>query len=417
MKLEGVVSGVFGGIVYFYDTITNNLYGQSTVIVPPQSQTGLQDVALPLTQNGSYTFTTITATGLASQMTNFAVSQVNPNYIFATDSAGVIYGGNLNILSINFTALSSLYPNPYSRINTIPTYQGAFDTYAYNYTISSQVASGSYHYDDDVITGVARNAISGEFLIASSGNELRSFAPQDFSVNWLNTSIPDLNLIFSKNGEDIDVGDVNIYDFNTLVLAINAAFAEAHAKAPAGLFAQAPQISLNFQSGLATMTYSSDYTASPQVGILMNSRMHQLLYFYSLVDNFNPNLFQVVLAPSSTSITQTSKSMYLFNQLDKILFISNTISVFGSYFGQNNTNNIISDFDVPTNEPSYALNNIGNVLYVQPNFLRPFILASNVPLSRIAMQVWYSTLNGEQYPLEIVPQGNWNMKLLFARRY
>jgi hypothetical protein len=175
-------------------------------------------------------------------------------------------------------------------------------------------------------------------------------------------------------------------------------------------------VSLNFTTGLATLTYSTDYSQSLTKGILMNKNLHQLLYYYSVVDGFNPNYYEVILPVGSTSLLQTSKSLYLFNQLDKILFISNTIFVFGSYFGANNTNNIITDIDVPTNSDGY-MNNLGQVVYYQPTFLRPYILNSNIPLSRVQMQIWYSTLDGNQYQLEIVPDGNWNAKLIFCRRY
>jgi hypothetical protein len=340
--------------------------------------------------------------------------------LFALNTAGTVYSGDLAGGSITFTVYSPASGSgAFDSINAILPATSTFDTYVRNYGISGQNPHGDYHYAVTPVYSLARNAISGEFLVSSGGTSpaVASYEPLSFAQQWSISNITGNYLIYAKNGEDINAGSYDIYDFQTLIDAINVAFQEAFVRVPSGIFATAPVVSLNFQTGLATLTYSADYSGTPLTrGILMNSALHQLLYYYSTVDTVNPNFYKVALPLNSTSLTQTSKSLYLFNQLDKILFISNTIFVFGSYFGANNTNNIITDIDVPTNSDGY-MNNLGQVVYYQPTFLRPFILNSNIPLSRVQMQVWYSTLNGEQRQLEIVPDGNWNAKLLFCRRY
>lgn len=410
IKLQTGTSTSPSSQVYTYN-VTGNFFNQYSVT----PTTNLVDF-VPLERTlGQYTWLPITATG-AGTIVGFGISQTNPNLIYALNTAGTCFSGILSLTptpSIAFSEYTAV-TTANATINVLPQPTSQFDWYVKNFNISSQTAHGEYHYSSTPVYSIARNAISGEFLV-SAGGTLTSYAPSDFSSQWTNATITGLNLIYSKNSEDIDAGDANIYDFQTLIDAINVAFEEAFAKAPSGVFTQAPSVSLNFNNGLATLTYSSDYTSTTK-GILMNSNLHQLLYYFSVKDDFNPNFFRVVLPANSTSLTQTSKSLYLFNQLDKILFISNTIFVFGSYFGANNTNNIITDIDVPTNSDGY-MNNLGQVVYYQPSFLRPFILSSNIPLSRIQMEVWYSTLSGEQYQLQLVPDGNWNAKLIFPRRY
>jgi hypothetical protein len=149
----------------------------------------------------------------------------------------------------------------------------------------------------------------------------------------------------------------------------------------------------------------------------MNPALLHLFAFPNAVDSVNPIMNNITpLPPTSTSLTQTSRSIYLFNELDKIVFISNTIFVFGSFFGNNNTNNIITDIDVPVNSAGYV-DNVGQTLYYQPNFLRPFMLSSNNALQRIQLFINYVYRNGTQYPLLLAPNTNFSAKLIFPRRY
>ena len=411
----GDSNGVCTQNLYCYNVGANGWFSQyTTTPIISEASTYIDCVPLPRLNN-TYSWKPITVTG-GGTIVNFGISQTNPNLIYALNSAGTSFVGNLENNAITFTENTSISAQ-YQTVNVLPQTTAAYDTYMKTYSISSQAKIGDYHFDTINILGMARNAIANEFLVSTnSSNTLFNFTP-DNSLAWTNTNITGLNLIYAKNGEDLNFGDISIYDFQTLIDAINAAFLEAYNKVPSGIFSQAPFITLNFQNGLATLSYSSDYTSDPLVkGILMNSNLHQLLYFFSTIDTFNPNYFLISLPENSTSLQQTSKSLYLFNQLDKILFISNTIFVFGSYFGQNSTNNIVNDIDVPTNADGY-MNNISQVLYFQPTFLRPYIMASQNPLQNINLQCWYSTLQGEQYRVPLVPGGNWNARLIFPRRY
>lgn len=363
----------------------------------------------------SFGWTQITQVGGSISCISACFSQTNQNDVYALDVGGTAYYGNLAGTQIQFFPFAPITATNWRSINTLPNPPSVFDTYVKQYSISTQTQTGDDYYGAVNVTGLARNPISGEFLVAHGGT-LSSYTPETLALNWSNSTITGLNLIYAKNGEDINAGDVNIYDFQTLIDAINVAFLEAYQKVPSGVFSQAPNISVNFQTCLATMNYSGDYVGG-SVGILFNSNLHQLLYFYSVQSQVNTAFYKNILPATSTSLTQSGNSLYLFNQLDKIIFTSQTIFVFGSYLLKNSTNQIISDFDVPTNEVAYGLNNLSSVLYVQPAFLRPFIMNSQIPISRIQLQLFYTTLQGEQFPLELVPQANFNCKLIFCRRY
>ena len=408
----------FGGNVLMY-----NIASQE--IVSTASSVGVSNLFNPVITyfypapsiDYTYSYTAIQKLGSSFNTTCISFSRTNPNTIYATSTSGVVYRGVFKP-SLN-TITFSPYPfitNTFQSINLLPTPKLTYNSTIYNYGISGQTPHGSAAQGIGRISGIARNAVANQFLVSQEGT-LGAINPVDCSTLWFNQTITGLNNIWVKNAEDLDVGAYDIYTFSELITAINNAFAEAFAKVPAGTFAEAPKLTFDYTSGLLTLSYSSDYT-NPAAGtfIMMNDALLRLAYFDSSVDSINTNFNALVLPPGSTSLTQTSKSLFQFNQLDKILFISNTIYVFGSYFGANSTDNIITDVDIPTASAGYN-ENVGQVLYFQPQFLRPYILATNQPINRINLQVWYSYLNGQQFQLYLAPDDNWNAKLIFPRRY
>lgn len=367
----------------------------------------------------TYSWTELTQT-TGKPASCVSVSKFNSNNVFILDMAGNAWKGTLvggNVPS--WSAVSSI-SGTYASMNVyeLPKSLYSGSVYAYGLT-TGQTLHGSQSVGAHEILSATRNDVSGEFLITTSGGALISYAPTALTQNWTTSSIAGTYLAWTKNSSDIDAGSYDIFTYATLIEAINAAYLEAFAKLPAGTYTEAPSMTLDYATGLLTLVYSSDYAPAPATvskGILMNKALLQLCFFASTVDTIDSNFNLITLVPGSTSKLQGSKSIYQFNQLDKIVFISNTIYVNGSYFGNNNTNNIIQDIDVPTSETGY-MDNVGQVLYFQPTFLRPFMLASNLSLNRIQVSVNYVYLDGSQYPLMVAPYNNWSAKLIFPRRY
>jgi hypothetical protein len=358
-----------------------------------------------------YTWQPIVSTG-ATSFSGIAVGRKNPNNLYVLDASGNAWKGTLSGLTIAFSAYTPINGSPYTSISLTPDVT-EYDSTVYCYTISNQALVGSQYYGASQIPSIAKNDITSQFVVSVANTKYDYFDASTFvkTSSALNTSA---FFAFVKNGEDVDVGPRNIFSFQVLTNAINDAFAEAYTrlKAQGGTLAEAPTIELS-QTGYWTLNYSSDYTNSGN-GILFNQALLQIVRFYSVSDAIDAGFNLIKLPIGSTTQTQLSKSAYLFNKLDKILFQSNTIFVSGSYLGNNSQNQIITDVDVPTEE---FLDNTGQTLIYSPNFLRVFQIASNNPIDRIQVNVLYSLVDGSQYQLTILPDMSWSTLLDFVKRF
>ena len=387
----------------------NPIIQTSTINADPNITTTTVFNVLP---DISYTYTWVLQTQIASTelLSGLAVSWTNPNEIYITNTVGDVWYGAL----VNGAYSLIVFPGittAYQSINTVPSGSGGFNSKALNYGIANQNPHGVYNTITE-ITGVARNDISGEFLLASGGN-LLSFPTTDITTENFSVAFANENLLWANNGEDVFAGNRDIFTTQTFIDAINVAFLEAFNKFPPNTFAEAPVMTLDFVSGLLTLTYSGDYTTVGN-GILFNNVLLQLCKFPSTVDTVNPNFNLLSLKPLTTSTSQTSRSIYLFNKLSDINFISNTIYVVNSYFGNNNTNQVLTSIQVPISE---SIDNVGQVLYYQPQFLRTYTMASNNPLQRLQLQINYVYNDGTNYALTLAPFTNWQCDLKFIRKY
>ena len=378
------------------------------------------------TIDNTFTWDLTTQGGTTVPVGGVAISKVNPNTVYALNTSGVAYKGILNNNAITFTA-DALITNTYTSINTASPATTLYNSNIYSYGLKTgQTVHNEYRTNGFGILGLSGNDVDGNFIATTSAGSnnliclpaVNTGASNTWPTNWVST-LTGANAIFVANGANVDAGPYNIYSYSRLIDAINTAYAIAFNKFPSGSFDNPPTLSLNSATGLLTLNFDSSYTKSDAGAILMNNALLQICYFPSSVDTLDNTMNDIYLPftnPATTTITQTGRSLYAFNQLDKIVFITNTIYVAGSFLGNNNTNNIITTVDVPTANAGY-FENLGEVLYYQPNFLRPFILASSNPLQRIQLSVYYTTIDGTEYPLLVAPGTNWNATLIFPRRF
>ena len=407
----------WNGTVTVFQVSTDLITGSFTAV----SDTELANATLSFTNvilNGTsnyYTWSPITATG-ASNFISVAVGKTNPNEVYVLDNTYNVWRGILTGSNITFTS----YEPPilatsggYRSISLTPD-TVSYDSTVYSYTISNQKAVGSKYYGNIRIPSIARDDVASQFIVSKINLGYDIFTSSTFAF-VASSTLPDAFLNFAKNGEDVDAGYRNINSFQVLIDALNASFAEAYKrlKSAGGTLAEAPTISLSPSSGLWTLSYSSDYDTLGN-GILFNQPLLQIVRFSSSPDTIDVGFYLLNLPPASTSLTQISKSAYLFNKLDKILFQSNTIFVSGSFVGNNSQNQIITDVDVPTEG---YLDNTGQQLIYSPNFLRVFQLASNNAIDRVELNLLYSLVDGSQYQLTINPDQGWSVLLDFVRKF
>ena len=388
-----------------------SLLQQTSTVVPVVPVDVLAEAfyALP---DISYTYTWVIQTQIASTelLAGIAISWANPNEIYIVNTAGAAYFGAL----VNGAYSLDIFPaitTAYASINTVPSASVGYNAKALNFGIVNQNPHGVYNTVVE-ITGCARNDVSGEFLI-QAGTSLISFPCLDITTENFLVPFVNGNLIWADNGSDIFAGNRDIFSTQVFIDAVNVAFLEAFNKFPPNTFAEAPVLSLDFATGLLTLTYSGGYTTVGN-GILMNSVLLQLCRFPSIVDTINPALNLLLLKPLSTSTSQTSKSIYLFNKLVDIQFISNTIYVTNSYFGNNVTNQVITTTQVPISD---SIDSLGIVLYYQPTFLRTYTMSSNNPLQRLQLQINYLYTDSTSYPLTLAPFSSWNCEVKFIRKF
>lgn len=361
--------------------------------------------------SGYYTWNAITATGYAGYLISVACSRRNPNNLYVLNDNGQTYKGTLIGNNVAFSVTNAIATDTAWRSISLAPDAQAFDSFVYEYTLSNQTQVGTTaHYPGKLVKAVGRNDVAQNYAVSIQNTSVDFFNSTSFAKTG-SASLNNANLIFTKAGEDVDAGAVDIYNFQVFLDALNGAFAEAYARL-GGSLAEAPTATINFDNQLFTLNYSSDYTTQGN-GIIFNPALLRIVQYYAIPDTTDVGFLKLVLPPNSTSWTQTNKSAYRFNKLNKILFQSTTIYVSGSFNGINAQNQTITDVDVPTDS---FINNLGQTLYFQPNLLRPYQLGSNNPIDRVQLSILYSYLDGSEYVLTIAPDDGWSVLFDFIRK-
>ena len=375
-------------------------------------------IYVPNQINGTFSWTQQPLSGVTG-FTSFCFSNLNPNKIYGINTTdNLIYSGVVTSNPIVMTKLENQTITMAS-VGTAPGISGTNSTaYCYNLT-GGQALVGTFNQPDEKIVSIGKDRISyggqGEFIVSTYHNFLTSLAPAAFTQNWQLAS-PTAGLIYLKPGEDVYAGNYPVYDYGTLVTYINAALLEAYTNlvnAGGTGMIEAPSLSLDPVSVKLTLNYPAPYSQSGN-GILFNNALLQICRFASTPDAIDIGMNLLTLVPNSSSATQFGKSIYLFNQLDQILLISNTIYVIGSLYADNLQNNILQDFTVPISDAS---GNQGVVLYVQPNFVSTLTIGSNQPIQRIQLRAMYKYKNGTVWPLLLAPDTNWTAKVMIIKKF
>ena len=109
-------------------------------------------------------------------------------------------------------------------------------------------------------------------------------------------------------------------------------------------------------------------------------------------------------------MTQEASTIYKINQLNRIIIGSNSLPVRGDNQGQT-TQRIITDL-----YPDISTIGSNDVLFYNASALRFYPFYSDMPLSRIDIQLYYADVYGDQYPLMISPDEMASIKIEFRKR-
>ena len=408
-------SNVSLNYLYSYDGYSSSNLFTAPIPISPQQTYQLTK------EYGVYLLQSVSASALWTQLTtninvsSVSVSRTSPNRIYAINSSNnLIYRGTINGSSCTFQQLTE-FTQTYNQIASTPNNNPNISSTLYLYGLQSQNLIASNNVNDEV-GEIARNEVDYKYIVSLRNNQqIQAFYPTTLASQWT-TSLTGAYRLFSKNGSDIDAGRADIYDISVFIASINSALSDAATKinqaTASGVLQTPPVLSLDYQSGLCSLSYPSVLIQSGN-GILFNQQLLSYVYFLSTLDQ-QSGLQKLILNTQAESITQNVKSIYNFNQLDKILFRSNTIFVTGAYFGINDSNNIFFDIDVPTSD---FIENLDQILYFQPNFLRTYFLKSNLPLDNIQLQLYYQYRDGSEYELYLNQGQNTTVKLQFVAKF
>jgi len=381
----------------------------STPFIWPQKDTGTY-----LNQHTMSTHSWVQIPTGGVPIKSACVSRSNQNKFYCIGSAdSLLYQGTLIGGTCTLTRMIE-YTQTYDYIQSTPNTTPLLLSTLYLYGLQSQNLITSLQLNDEC-GSIARNDVADQYIVSlRTLQQIQALSSANLA-NIFTSNLSGAYRLFVKNGSDIDAGRVAIYDMAIFIDAVNVAFSEVTTKinqiVGQGTITSAPVLSLDYNTGLCTLTYPQALASNN--GILFNNNLLSLIYFLSTLDT-KSGLYQLQLNTQQGSTTQQSKSIYKFNELDKILFQSNCIYVVGAYFGLNQSNNIITDIDVVISD---FVENLGQTLYFQPNFLRTYALQSNLPLERIQLNILYQYRNGQEYQLYVNLGQNVTTKIQFVKKF
>jgi len=232
----------------------------------------------------------------------------------------------------------------------------------------------------------------------------------------------------------------HVYDVQHYLNMMNTAFATAFTALgalvvlPVG--SVAPYIVWDANSGLASVyaqTAHYNLTLANPIKIFWNTEVHDVLIFFPLFfDVFDKWQLRVLDYRNNTDgsnlfIKQQASGASGWNCVKSIIFTSSSIPVAGTYTSLNsqannsnavndddtNSLNILTDFKI---DPTFAMAQRTDLLYVASDNTRKLDLQGNTPLRNININIFWSDVDGNLYPLVISRNQEASIKLLFTKK-
>jgi hypothetical protein len=346
---------------------------------------------------------------------SIAISKYNPSvgYVVA-DVDRLIYKVKINYIDKTITYDNPADPTPVSQeqydfVSTYSTAGETIDSTVTTYNLTTQTQLGSLLFQNVTIPAISKNEISEQFCLIEAGT-FKTYTPALVQVvSGTATGLANATCLDVRNGEDLSAGPFSIFDMNQVVAQINDALNECFLRlqSQGTTLTKAPSLTLDFQTGLLTLVYDASYLV-PARYIQFNEALFAIAYFSNISG-------KIILPGPATSLTQSSRTIFNFNDLQSIQFRSNNIFVTGQFFSNNlSSSRIICEIDP---DVTTFVNNIGVRLYYDPTILRSFFLNSSLPLQTISISLFYTTKTGKEYQMTLNPNDFFSTKLNFIRKY
>jgi len=211
--------------------------------------------------------------------------------------------------------------------------------------------------------------------------------------------------------------DTAVYSMGEYINAFNNTF-----QALFNLFAgknistqTAPTVECNYITHFGQLNFDPNWS-DVGYGVFVNQALYRYLKFpATLVTDINSpfnGMYKYTLTPSGI-LNQNQFSLYLLNQIDKILILTN-LPILTDFAGEITQTRIFTDLDLDTLDVFFT--GSGNILY-DPQLLRKYDIVSNTQINSIQYEFRIQYKNGTIVPYYIPPGENVSIKLEFDRVY
>lgn len=345
-----------------------------------------------------------------------------PNVCYAvTDSVsgtGILYKGPyIPNISLSTHKTDQLYCNyvlitPYDDDSITTTNNNLYSVQLNDPSNFSAVALP----ESPISYGCVIDSINNELLVGDIyNNQVIQFSLANLSTIG-NIPLTNISNIYSRSGNFIDQGKLDIYNLDTYITQLNLCFQNCYNKLilinPLISASPVPNFSLDYTTGKLTLNYDVQF-AETNNNILINNNLLPYVK-YKVSNNLVDGLNAIVLNASS-ALTQTSSTIWKLNQLDKLV-LQTSLMLVSDITGTNSKSlNIFTEFDIDTSNPTF-FNNDCSLLY-SAILLRNYVLNSNTELRNIQYSFYYQYKDGERYKYFIPPNENLSIKLQFTRQY
>ena len=320
------------GELYVMQSLTNNVI--ATYNVATGLQTSVQTISpdpnftytsiyVPDGIQNTYSWVAVNNTTAIPTWSSLAVSKTEIDHSYLINFAdNLVYKATFDGDTLSNAVPVHSITGTFASINSSIPSVASYASTVHMYSIRTQTPEGTYTPTtvSKYITSISRNNVSSPPQFTLSYNNT-TFVALDLTCSqvFASTGLTSPFCVWTKNAEDVDSGPVDIYSVQVFIDLLNDAFERAYSQIPTPRFTDTPFMSLDYTSGLLTLSYSADYTTPITNGILFNTALLRLCRFPSTVDTVNPDYNRLGLKVGSTSQIQNDRSIFQFNLLDKIV--------------------------------------------------------------------------------------------------
>lgn len=334
------------------------------------------------------------------------ISLSNPEMLFAIDL-------NLDLSSVKTIIIP--YLGMISIVKATPC------SNVHSFTLSTSQISETYTINDARIISIARNMVNKYILVQTFETSQLIFLNAVLLTNEFSVSFTNSTGMFSTSTV---LGDGNpnllIYSYDAYLQQINSAFNTCLQRLklndPSINITSAPSFSYSRQTGLVTLTYDPTFSQTT-AGIYLGKNLSQYLKFITTPPQTLEltEMNKISLPNGVGTLTQNTLSLYLLNNLDKIIITTNLMIATDFTTDSLKSTNVFTEFDIDTSNPTTMFND-GCLLY-SAVLLRNYVMLSPSSLRSVQYELWYQFKNGEKYKFMISPNNNVSIKLQFTRAY